>query len=150
MVLLVIDTNKVIAALLRDGTVRRVLYYLYATGIEVIAPREVVDEVLEHVDELSKRAGKTREDTLSILEKYILPKIKLYELSEYIDYLNSAVKVCEKFDIEDEPFIALAMKYNCFIWSNDDDLREKQEAVKVLTTREIINIIEKIDPSTLF
>jgi len=142
--LLVIDTNKIIAALLRDGIVRRILYYLYAIGAEVIAPREVVDEVLEHIDELSERTGKTREDILSILEEYILPKIKLCDLSEYREYLSSAVKICEKFDVEDAPFVALALKYNCPIWSNDEDLKKEQKIVKVLTTREIINSIEEL------
>jgi len=57
---LIIDTNKIIAALLRDGTVRKILYYLYVIEVEIIAPKEVVDEVLEHIDELSERTGKTR------------------------------------------------------------------------------------------
>jgi len=143
-VLLVIDTNKIIAALLRDGTVRKILYYLYVIGVEIVAPKEVVDEVLEHIDELSERTGKTREDVLSILEDYILPKIKLCDLSEYREYLSPAVKICEKFDVEDAPLVALALKYNCPIWSNDEDLREEQNVVKVLTTREIIESIKRL------
>ena len=141
---MIIDTNKIIAALLRDGTVRKILYYLYVIGVEIIAPKEVVDEVLEHIDELSERTGKTREDILSILEDYILPKIKLCDLSEYRKYLSPAVKICEKFDVEDAPLVALALKYNCLVRSNDEDLREKQKVVRVLTTREIIKSFKKL------
>ena len=62
---------------------------------------------------------------------------------EYREYLNSAMKICAKFDIEDSPFITLALKYDSSIWSNDSDLKNKQKEVVVLTTKEIIEMIRK-------
>ena len=73
-----------------------------------------------------------------------MPKIKLCDLSEYRKYLSPAVKICEKFDVEDAPLVALALKYNCLVRSNDEDLREKQKVVRVLTTREIIKSFKEL------
>ena len=57
---IVVDTNKIIAALLRDGTVRRVLFCLHTMGVELLSPRELVEELLEHIDEIAKRMGRVR------------------------------------------------------------------------------------------
>jgi len=141
--MLVVDTNRVIATLLRDGVVRRVLYCLHMMGVNILSPKELVDELLEHIDEIAERMSMDRDQVLSILREHILSKIKLCNISEYREYLKPAVGICEKFDIEDSPFIALALKYNCPIWSNDSDLKNEQKTIKVLTTKEIIESIEK-------
>lgn len=141
--LIVVDTNKIIAALLRDGTVRRALFCLRMIGVELLSPRELIEELLEHIDEIARRMGIDNDQVFSILKENILSKVRLCDILEYREYLSSAMKICAKFDIEDSPFIALALKYNSPIWSNDYDLKNKQKEVVVLTTKEIIEMIRK-------
>jgi len=140
---IVVDTNKIIATLLRDSTVRRILFCLHMMGVELLSPRELVEELLEHIDEIASRMGMDKEQVFSILKETILSKVRLCDISEYKEYLDLAMKICAKFDVEDSPFIALALKYNSPIWSNDSDLKNKQKEVVVLTTKEIIDMIRK-------
>ena len=44
MLRIVADTNKVIASLLRDGEVRRLLFH---PGLEVLPPKYVLEEISE-------------------------------------------------------------------------------------------------------
>ena len=45
-----------------------------------------------------------------------------------------------EIDIDDAPFLALAMSLNCPIWSNDGHFK-KQHVVKAYTTRELMNLL---------
>jgi len=59
--------------------------------------------------------------------------------SSYIeDLIDDALEICKSFDPDDAPFIALALKLDIPIWSNDKDLREKQDVVPVVTTAQIV------------
>jgi len=43
-------------------------------------------------------------------------------------------------DVKDVPYIALALKLNIAVWSNDGSLKEKQNIVKVYPTHEIAEL----------
>ena len=43
-------------------------------------------------------------------------------------------------DVKDVPYIALALKLNIAVWSNDGSLKEKQDTVKVYATHEIAKL----------
>ncbi|MFQ5531630.1 MAG: PIN domain-containing protein [Candidatus Nanoarchaeia archaeon] len=43
-------------------------------------------------------------------------------------------------DVDDSPYIALALKTNCPIWSNDKGLKH-QSKVKILSTEDLIEIL---------
>ena len=76
---------------------------------------------------------------LNTLLEYII----VVDESRYIDKIKKAYEICKKFDEKDTPFIALALKLGIPIWSNDKDLKEKQNLVSVFTTKEINNFIRK-------
>ena len=67
--LIVVDTNKIIAALLRDGTVRRALFCLRMMGVELLSPKELVEELLEHIEEIARRMGMARDQVFFILKE---------------------------------------------------------------------------------
>jgi len=45
-----------------------------------------------------------------------------------------------EIDIDDSPFLALAMYLDCPIWSNDGHFK-RQDVVKAFTTRELMNLL---------
>jgi len=45
-------------------------------------------------------------------------------------------------DINDVPYLALALKLNCPVWSNDRKLKN-QNAVRIYSTQEIIRISQQ-------
>ena len=54
MLRIVADTNKVIASLLRDGKVRRLLFH---PGLEVLLPKYVLEEIGKHRKYLKRKVS---------------------------------------------------------------------------------------------
>jgi predicted nucleic acid-binding protein len=63
--------------------------------------------------------------------------VKFIKEEEYSEFLSEARKVSP--DPNDSDFFALALKLNCPIWSEDKRLK-KQSRVKVLSTRELMEL----------
>lgn len=62
----------------------------------------------------------------------------------YNDKIKKACNVMKDIDEKDTPFLALAIKLNYPLWSNDKHLK-KQDLVKCFNTQEIANIKQKFD-----
>jgi predicted nucleic acid-binding protein len=81
--------------------------------------------------EITYRTRKDFYRQLGILRR----KIILVPREEIMPFVKKAIKISP--DIGDVPYIALGLKLNIPIWSNDDDLKMKQDAVKVLRTKDV-------------
>lgn len=117
MLRVVVDTNKIIASLLREGKVRRLLFH---PGLEILLPKYVLEKINEHRKHLEKKVSPKAIDF--ILSK-ISKKVKIIgarELSR--ETLHKARRLAGDFDIDDYPFIAVAIEYNEIIWTNDKEL----------------------------
>ena len=117
MLRIVADTNKVIASLLCDGKVRRLLFH---PSLEILLPKYVLEEIDEHREYLEEKVSQKAID-------FILSKISrkariigAKELSR--EALIKARRLAEGFDIDDYPFIAVAIEHNAIIWTNDKKL----------------------------
>ena len=102
----------------------------------------VMSEILEHIDEIAERAELTRNEVLFFLNS-LLGYIIVVDEDIYMDRVLEAYEICKSFDEKDTPFIALALKLGAPIWSNDKDLKEKQKAVRVVTTLEISTVLKE-------
>ena len=80
-----------------------------------------------------KKTGINRKEFTAIKEK-MLSLIKFLPLQEYQKELNKAANIPDKNDID---FVALAIKMNCAIWSNDKELKN-QDLVKIFSTKELL------------
>ena len=113
----VVDTNKIITSLLRNGRVRRLLFH---PGLEILLPKYVLEEINRYRRHLEKKVSSKAIDLL--LSK--IPKksriIGSEELSK--ETLHKARRLAEAFDIDDYPFIAVAIEHNAIIWTNDKEL----------------------------
>lgn len=117
MLRIVADTNKVIASLLRDGKVRRLLFH---PGLEVLLPKYVLEEIGKHRKYLKRKVSSKAIDF--ILSK-ISKKARIIGAKELSrEALVKARKLAEGFDIDDYPFIAVAIEYNAIIWTNDKEI----------------------------
>jgi len=117
MLRVVVDTNKVIASLLRDGKVRRLLFHL---GLEILLPKYVLEEINKHREYLER---KVPPKAIDFIISKISKKAKIIgarELDRKV--LNKARRLVEAFDIDDHPFIAVAIECNAIIWTNDKEL----------------------------
>ena len=62
-----------------------------------------------------------------------LAEIKEFKKNEYVDFLSEAKNISP--DPKDVPYFALALKFNCPIWTNDK-LLKTQKKVKIISTHE--------------
>jgi predicted nucleic acid-binding protein len=72
----VIDSNKIISAVVSKGIVRRIVVF---SGINFYAPKVVIEEIEKHREEIYRRIGLKTEFFNYILEELILPRLNIVE-----------------------------------------------------------------------
>jgi predicted nucleic acid-binding protein len=100
----IIDSNKIISAVVSKGIVRRIVIF---SGISFYAPKELVEEIGKHREEICKRIGLKTESFSFILEELILPKLNIVEESKYANKMSEAYAVSKEFDEKDTPFVSV-------------------------------------------
>jgi len=134
---LVIDANILISAAIKDSLTRELLYN---DNIHLFAPEFIFIELEKYKNYILEKTGKTENDfyrLIGIFEK----RITLFSKEEIEPYLEKASQISP--DIKDITYFATAIKLNCDIWSNDGDLKEKQNHVKVWSTKELLTQLWK-------
>ena len=109
----IVDTNKILAAALKPGRVRTILYQ---APITPITPAQAIEEIERHVHQLAKKARMSREDLLALIDKLVEDRITLVEINH--QYTREAQRIARAFDLDDWPFIALALEHRAPIWTN--------------------------------
>jgi predicted nucleic acid-binding protein len=137
----VIDSNKIISAVVSKGIVRRIVIF---SGINFHAPKVLVEEIGRHREEICERIGLKPEFFRFILEELILPRLNIVEESKYADKISEAYAISKEFDEKDAPFIALALKLKAPIWTNDKSMIEhgiKSQAYLALDTETLMKVL---------
>lgn len=131
--ILVIDANILFAALIRDGTTRSILLF---SGHDFYAPEYTLKEFQEKIPELMEKTKLSVEELNGLIDE--LTQVAGITLVPFEDFESQRQKAVDASpDINDVAYLALALYLNCPLWSNDKAL-QKQSAVMVLTTKEII------------
>ncbi len=115
--IVVIDTNKILASILRPGRVREALFNQPAI---IITPREAWAEAERHIEEITARKGIPRERIRGLLHK--LRGELITQADPQDAYIKAAKDIAGGFDSDDWPFIALALQYNAPVWTNDREI----------------------------
>ena len=66
-------------------------------------------------------------------------RMNLVPLDEFVSFVEKAEEISP--DPKDMSYIALALKLNANIWSNDKDLKNKQNLVKVYSTNDLLKLL---------
>ena len=82
---ILIDTNRIIAALVQEGTAREILF---DENFEFVTPDYTMTEIDEHKKELKEKTELTDEE-FEILLTLIFERIEIIPQSEYEDFLNA-------------------------------------------------------------
>ncbi len=135
---LVVDANVVISALASSGVTRKVfLFNSLIKRFEFIAPELLMREVRKREESLIKEIGISKEEFDRVLE-FLIRDIEFIPAKEFVRFLPEAERICR--DPKDKEYVALALAFNCPIFSGDPDLREIKE-VKVYSPRELFDIL---------
>ncbi len=103
--------------------------------LNIAAPLFVKEEWKEHREETAEKAG------LSITEAMVFfiilnEKVQFYATEKIKENIEQAKSIA--YDADDIEYLALALKLNCPLWSEDKDMK-KQSLVKILNTKELLN-----------
>ncbi|MEK6898470.1 MAG: PIN domain-containing protein [Nanoarchaeota archaeon] len=129
---LVIDSNILFAALLKESGTSDILF-----EHTLYAPEFIFEEFNKYKDYLKNKTSRDEKDFTSLFNLFernviLIPK------EEIEPFMEEAEKISP--DEKDTIYLALALKLNCSLWSNDKDLKEKQIIVHVYTTEELIRM----------
>jgi len=129
--IIVIDANIIISALVKDGKSAELLVN---PNLQLHAPEFIMEEVNKYRDEILEKTYRTLE-SFSLILSDILLLVKIIPKSDFEEYIDEVILFSP--DEKDKTYLALALKLNCPIWSNDKKLKE-QNRVKIYSTEEII------------
>jgi len=133
---LVADTNIVIAAILRPGITRGLVFY---PGFRLYSPEQLVEELENNKTELIRKFGGPEEAYYRDL-KIVLSNLTISPAADYDAFKEEAEIVSP--DWKDRLFFAVALQRNCAIWSNEKRLKY-QKKVDVWNTEELIGLLKR-------
>ena len=132
---LVLDANILIAALIKDGTTRRLLL-MHHDKLELYTPALIVEEIFENLDYISKTARLPKEKVIELMIELLgTAGIELIEDEFIIAHKAEALEITP--DKKDGPYFAAALYKRCRIWSNDKPLKG-QSKIEVITIKELL------------
>ena len=129
---LVIDSNILFAALLKESGTSDILF-----KHTLYAPEFIFEEFKKYKEYLKGKTKRTEEDFDGLFDLFernviLIPK------EEIESFIEKAEKISP--DAKDIPYLALALKLKCGLWSNDGDLKEKQNVIQVYSTEDLFNM----------
>ncbi len=133
----VLDTNILFSALIRDSTTRKLILEYDGT---FLFPEYIFEEAEKHKDEIFKKSGMDAEDFNELLA-IILRKVNIVPSEVLEPYRREAYEIVKDIDVNDVLFVACALAYKeSIIWSNDSSLK-KQSRIKVINTSEAMKLL---------
>ena len=128
---LVIDTNSIISALIKNGISRRIIF---SPLIQFITPDHSLREISKYKELICKKA-KINSNEFDIILNLLFEKISIIPKEEYERFFDSAKTLIE--DKDDIPFIALCLASKADgIWSDDAHFKTGKE-ITIFRTREL-------------
>ena len=135
---LIVDTNILISALIRDSVTRKIIIY---SGIDLYYPEISLHELRKHEKNIIRKSGSNKDSYRKILNK-LLEYIELLPEEIVLKNLNESKKIMQNIDPDDVVFISAALGINADIWTNDKDFR-KQRKIKIWQTKDLIRLFLK-------
>ena len=133
---LVIDPNILFAALIKNSVT---LELLFREDLHLYAPEFIFEEFTKYKEEIKRKTEKT-DDAFEWVLKIFQRRITIFPQEEILQFTKEARAFSP--DINDLSYLALAIKLNIPLWSNDRPLKEKQNKVKVYSTSDLLKILK--------
>jgi len=135
--IIVLDSNILFAALIKNSTVRSMIYQLNTI---LVMPEVVLDAIRRYKHDLVPKSKLTEDDFEEIL-RLLLNCVRIIPNEQILPYRNEAWKLVKDHSPEDVMFIACALAFEgSILWSDDKKLK-RQNKVTVLNTSEILKIL---------
>ena len=130
---LIIDTGRIIAALIVNGTTRTLLF---SESFTFSTPDFTLSEIERHKQELLHKAKLSPEE-LDVLIALVFEHVNILPRETYKSVLDECKN--DISDPDDTPFLAAALSHNTEgIWTHDKHFNEQQR-VRVFTNIDLLN-----------
>ncbi len=138
---LVIDTNMIIAALIKDSKAREIIIL---NKFEFYSPDFVLEEIRKYKDYICKKA-RMNQNEYDLLITLVFQYIEVISIEKYQKKLQEAKKIMIE-DIKDVPYVAchLALKTEG-IWTNDPNYKNLDDNITIFSTKDLLEILETED-----
>src|SRR3989338_3103981 len=131
---LVVDTNRIIAAIIKESASRRIIE---TQEHEFIAPDFSLGEINKHSGEICKKGNLAKKE-FDLLISLLFYRIGIIPAHAYKQNMDEAKELLGKRDAKDVPFLALAIAEKADgIWSDDNDFLV-QRRIKVYKTKDLV------------
>ena len=136
---IIADTNRIIAALIKDGASRKIIL----SGKFTIYTVEFgVKEVKKYRQLIKKKAGITDGQLDAVMSSLLSKIIVMNERGIAAEKIFQAVKIIGHIDKDDVPFIALSLALGKTpVWTDDKHFKA-QRAIKALTTNRLAKLMQ--------
>ena len=133
----VIDTNRLMAAILKDSTTRKIIY---SKNLNFITPEDALKEILKYKLYISKKT-ELKIDEVETLFSQIMSYVETIPKTEIKPYMKKADEIMKSIDLDDSVFIATAMAIKSDgIFSHDGHF-EKQSKIKIWKTKDLVKFM---------
>ncbi len=135
---ILVDTNRIISALIKDSTSRSILF---DDCFEFVTPDFTITEIIEHKLELQQKT-KLTEKEFDILMTLLFEHITIIPKSDYENFINECKN--EISDPDDIPHLAACLATKAEgVWAHDPHFKE-QHKISVFTNIDMLRISGKV------
>lgn len=134
---IVLDSNILFSALIKDSTTRRLIldyddFFLF--------PSYIFEEMEEHKEELMQKSKMSKEDFDKLLEM-LLKKVLIVPEEVLKTHKDESIEIVKDIDLDDAVFIACSLANpESVIWSDDKKLK-RQSKIKILNSMEMMRYL---------
>ena len=134
---LIVDTNILVAGLIRDSVVREILLH---PDFMFYAPDHLLYEIEKH-KELFLAKSKLSRPTFDTVLNMLVERVSIQSHDEIQKHIDEARGIIGKIDPDDAPIIACALAVkNDGIWTEDCDF-SKQSKIRIWSTKELLQYL---------
>ena|SRR5208283_2879639 len=135
---LVVDTGRIIAALIRNSSGRAILF---SDKFEFLTVNFAKSEIDEHKQEIKDKA-KIKDSEFSIVLSLLLSHTQVISDLAIKSKLKEAKEIMGAIDPDDVPFIAAALAVeNDGIWTDDTHF-DRQKRIRVFKTTSLVRMVQ--------
>lgn len=136
--ILVIDTNIIFSALIKEGSIRQLLI---DPPCMLYAPETIIQEIRKHESYILQKSKLSKEDFETLFE-LLTEHITIIPKENFLHKIPQANALIGQIDKGDVPFLALALSmFSDGIWTENVKHFTVQTKVKVWTTLELMKFV---------
>src|SRR3989338_167874 len=134
---IVVDTNVLISALIRNSTTRKIMI---ESDCKFYYPEMSLHEIRNYKALILDKSGMNEVEYDELLNR-LLKYVTLITDEQIRSKLKNAEMELASIDPDDAVFLAAALAIgNCIIWSEDKDF-ENQDRIKILKTKDMLKLL---------